>query len=187
MKKLISLMLVLAMSVSLFAGISVSAAETVSSELAAITNISLHVGTDPSQRNLTWFSTSAEPGKIVWAKAEDLVDGAIPADAASAVATRDTQDYTHKAGYHNNKVVITNLEPETKYYYQLSNGSTVSEMYSFTTGDDSSTFSFAFIGDAQLGAGQGGVTNGELGWARTANQIATAAEFAGNRLYGKCG
>ncbi len=179
MKKVLSFVLVFAMLASLLTGVSVSAAETVNEELVAITNISLHVGADSSMRNLTWFSTSAEPGKIVWAKAEDLVDGAIPADAASAVATRDTEEYSHKAGYHNNKVVITNLEPETEYYYQLSNGSTVSEMYSFTTGDDSSSFSFAFIGDAQIGAGQGGITNGELGWTRTLNQIATATEFEG--------
>lgn len=180
MKRFISLLLTLAMVCSLVVTVPVWA-ETAEESIALdeITNISLHVGADPGQRNLTWFSTSAEPGMIVWAKAEDLVDGAIPADAESAVATRDTEEYTHKAGYHNNKVVITNLEPETKYYYQLSNGNSVSEMYSFTTGADSSTFSFAFIGDSQIGAGQGGITNGELGWARTVNQIATATEFSG--------
>ncbi len=180
MKKFMSLLLTFAMVCSLVVSVPVWADTTEeSATLPVITNISLHIGADPSQRNLSWFSTDETIGVVAWAKAEELVDGAIPADADSVIASRDVEGYSHKASYYHNKAVISGLEPNTVYYYQLKNGADASEMYSFTTGDTGSSFSFAFIADAQIGSGTGGVTNGDLGWARTVNQIANSDEFAG--------
>ena len=89
-----------------------------------ITNVVMQLGADESQRNFTWFSLKEDAGKLTYAKAEDFVDGAFPSDATVITATRDSAEgeYSLKAYYYNNKATITGLEPNTLYYYQLSNG-----------------------------------------------------------------
>lgn len=46
-----------------------------------------------------------------------------------------------------------NLDENTEYVYRVVNGETVSEEYTFQTGDFDGAFSFAFVGDPQIGAG----------------------------------
>lgn len=126
--------------------------------LAPITNIFMQLGGDITQRNYTWFSTSTETGYITIAKASDMVDGAFPADATKVAATRDVTSYTFrdgvtyafKEGYVNNKATVTDLVPGETYCYQLSNGTDKSKIYTFTIGEATNEFSFAFITDTQL-------------------------------------
>ena len=78
MKKLISLMLTLAMVCSLFAvPVTVSAAATTPIEQEAVppefTNIAMLLGEDITQRNFTWFSTDSGEGRITYEKVDCLV------------------------------------------------------------------------------------------------------------------
>ncbi len=145
----------------------------------SITNIVMQLGSNLNERNFTWFSTSSETGYITYATADELVDGKLPADAAKVAATRDGDGVSLKAGYYNNKTTITDLVPGATYYYQLSNGTDVTDMYSFKVGEESSSFSFAYIGDSQMAAGSLGVPQNALDWQRTINQLTTDPAFEG--------
>ncbi len=153
----------------------------------SITNIVMQLGGNITERNFTWFSTSSDTGYLTYAKADELVDGAIPATAAKITATRDGSGVSLKAGYYNNKATIKDLEPGETYYYQLINGTDVSEMFSFEMGEESSTFSFAYIGDAQMGAGSLGVPQNTLDWERTLNQLTTDPAFEGIEFMASAG
>lgn len=151
-----------------------------------ITNVVMQLGADESQRNFTWFSLSADDGKLTYAKADDLVDGAFPSDAAVIGATRDSADgeYSLKAYYYNNKATITGLEPDTLYYYQLSNGTDKTEMIPFTTASDGSSFSFAFGGDAQVGGSEYVDYAKETEtWGRSVKQMVQDPAFSGIEFF----
>ncbi len=153
-------------------------AEAEEATSAAITDIVMQPGSSLSERNFTWFSTSSETGYITYAAADELVDGKIPETATKIAASRDGSGVSLKAGYYNNKATIEGLEPGTTYYYQLSNGTDVSEMFPFTVGEESSSFSFIYYGDTQIGANQLTVSEAGDAWERTLNQFATDPVFA---------
>jgi len=85
-----------------------------------------------------------------------------------------------KEGYFNNKATITGLEPGCEYSYQLSNGTDVSEIYTFKVGEESSSFSFAFLGDTQIG-GYSAEETARLGarWGLTLDQLTASPVFEG--------
>ncbi len=166
MLRILSLLLVLVFLLPC----AVSAAEE---NVPAFTNIVLQLGADESKLNFTWYSLDDGEGTITYAKATDLVDGAFPSDASVATAARTA---SVKKGYYANKATIEGLLPETEYVYQLANGADKSDMIPFTTGK-SGDFSFAVVGDMQIGAGELGVEQNELDWSRTLNQLVTANEF----------
>ncbi len=151
-----------------------------------ITNVVMQLGADESQRNFTWFSLKEDAGKLTYAKAEDLVDGAFPNNATVLTATRDSAEgeYSLKAFYYNNKTTITGLEPNTKYYYQISNGTDKTDMIPFTTGTDGSSFSFAFGGDAQVGGSEYVDYDKEIEtWGRSVKQMVNESEFSGIEFF----
>ena len=135
-------------SVSHPKGVDAVAEKLAPTAAAPQTNILLQPGANKSEMNFTWFSQSQEQGVIKYAKESELVGGELPENAASVTATRG--DYDKKAGYVNNKATITDLKPDTTYYYQLINGNDKTELKSFKTGADGD-FSFAFVGDPQIG------------------------------------
>ena len=125
-------------------------------------SVFLTLGSDESSRGLTWYADTEEAGQVQYAKAADMVNGEFPAEYtavdASAVPTNDE-------GFYSNQAVLSNLEENTEYVYRVVNGDTVSRTYSFETGDFNSSFSFAFVGDPQIGAG---TTPEDIeGWKRT--------------------
>jgi len=88
-----------------------------------IKNIAFELGADSTQRNVTWLSKSNAAGVITWQKANELIDGNFTSSAKTATTTRDDWTYQYTGyEYYNNKGVLTVLEPNTKYFYQLSNG-----------------------------------------------------------------
>ncbi len=149
----------------------------------AFTNTVMHLGSDLSERIFTWFSLDNGAGKVTYAKYADLIDGKLPANAKVANASRDHEDteYSFKEYYYNNKATITGLEPDTKYCYQFSNGEEKSELYTFTTGDDDSSFSFVFAGDPQIGRNEAtpDLKDEHAIWGRTLKQMANDPRFAG--------
>ena len=113
-------------------------------------SVFLTLGSDESSRGLTWYADTEEAGQVQYAKAADMVNGEFPAEYttvdASAIPTNDE-------GFYSNQAVLSSLEENTEYVYRVVNGDTVSRTYSFETGDFDSSFSFAFVGDPQIGAG----------------------------------
>ena len=128
-------------------------------------NISLSMGADESQMGFTWYS---------------MLDG----DASLALATNDAmtdaQTYpvtpaTANDGQQSCQVTVTGLQPGTTYYYQLTNAGQKSDVYSFTT-DDGGAFSFAYVGDPQIGAGS--TQSDILGWDKTLGLIRSNSDFS---------
>lgn len=138
----------------------------------AQSDISLSMGADETQMNFTWYAPSNEAGVLLLAKNADVVDGVMPETAAAFQATATGAN----DGQYSNQVTVTGLEAGVTYAYQLVNGEDRSEIHTFTTGSKGA-FSFAYVGDPQIGAG-GNVVNDTNGWANTLNQVATSDIFS---------
>ncbi len=147
--------------------------EAVEEAVVEQTNISLSVGSDETERNLTWYASTDGTGYLYVAKESELVDGEMPF-AATVYGAAGTS--TGKSGYYSYQTTMTNLEYSTTYAYQIVNGDTKSEIYTFTTGSEGN-FSFAFVGDPQIGAGS---TASDIeGWANTLSIVANNSAFEG--------
>ena len=167
MKKFLCFLLAFLLLASLIP--AASAAETSS----ALTDISLTVGADESRMNFTWYAPVPDPGQLLIAKEDALVDGQMPPDAvrypAAAVKAND-------GDYYSNQASASGLEPETAYAYQMVNGTLCSEIGRFTTGSVGA-FSFAFVGDPQIGAGDD--LAGDIAqWANTLEVLAENEVFS---------
>ncbi len=125
------------------------------------TDIALSVGSDETERNLVWYSTSSEPGKVrLWVDQKAMEY--LGTYTASVSKASDGEYYVHR-------ITLRNLLPELDFVYQLINEETESPLYSFSTysmGD----FSFAFAGDPQLGESKD-TSKDRAGWALTLDRI----------------
>ena len=128
-------------------------------------NISLSMGADESQIGFTWYSMLAGEASLAIA-ANDAMTGAQTYAVTPATANDGQQSC---------QVTVTDLQPGTTYYYQLTNAGQKSDVYSFTT-DDGGAFSFAYVGDPQIGAGS--TQSDILGWDKTLNLIRSDKNFS---------
>jgi phosphodiesterase/alkaline phosphatase D-like protein len=101
--------------------------------------IIMFVGSDESQRNFSWYTADENVPEVI-----------ISADTsfADAVSFKGTAVKASEGDYAN-KVTVTGLEADITYYYQCVSGSFISEVYSFTTADDSS-FSAMYVTDIHI-------------------------------------
>ena len=131
-------------------------------------NISIAVGATESELGFSWFYPAEADGRLIYAKAADLVDGKMPEDATvievEGVLANDLDEYS----YH---VDVKGLEPETEYAYQLVNNDDYDDIRTFTTGAKDE-FSFVFLGDPQVDAEY------EM-WDNSLNIIDSRPEFDG--------
>jgi hypothetical protein len=139
-----------------------------------LSDVNLSMGADNSQMNLTWYATQEEAGSVLVAKQSQLVDGAMPENAAKFDATSTP---ANESGKWSNQATITGLEPGTVYAYQLVNGEEKSDVATFTTATNGA-FSFAFAGDPQIGA-SGNADSDTQGWDKTLGIIADSTQFDG--------
>ena len=102
------------------------------------TQVSMSPGADETKMNFAWYSKEGEETGLVYGTSSDLSDG------QSAEITQTSA----QEGYLSNKTTLENLQPGTTYYYQVEG----KEIESFTTDDDTSDFSFIFVGDPQIGS-----------------------------------
>lgn len=102
------------------------------------TQVSMSPGADETQMNFAWYSKNGEAAEFIYGTDADFSDGKSVKPAQSAAQT----------GYTSNKVTLKDLQPGITYYYQISG----KEIASFTTDDDTSDFSFIFVGDPQIGS-----------------------------------
>ena len=102
------------------------------------TQVSMSPGSDETQMNFAWYSKEGEPAGFVYGTNSDLSGGQSAEITQTAAQT----------GYVSNKVTLEGLQLGTTYYYQVEG----KEIESFTTDDDTSSFSFVFVGDPQIGS-----------------------------------
>lgn len=107
------------------------------------TIVSLTPGSDESQMNFAWYSKQGDEVTFKYGKQKDLSDAATIKVSQTETGQVDNEGIF----YVSNKVVITGLEADTVYYYQVSG----KNIESFTTGNTDS-FTFAFVGDPQIGS-----------------------------------
>ncbi len=140
----------------------------------SFTDVLLSVGANNTQMNATWYAAQEGAGYVLVAKQSQLVDGAMPENAAKFDATSTP---ANESGKWSNQATITGLEPGTVYAYQLVNGEEKSDVATFTTATNGA-FSFAFAGDPQIGA-SGNADSDTQGWDKTLGIIADSTQFDG--------
>ncbi|MCD8327145.1 MAG: metallophosphoesterase [Lachnospiraceae bacterium] len=138
-------------------------------------SISLSVGLDETQRNFTWYAQTSGTGTLYLAKNSEVTGDTMPENAAAYSVTGE--EATNKSGYYSYQTTVTGLEANTTYAYQLENNGSKSAIYTFTTGSNDGTFSFAMVGDPQIGAG---TTATDIeGWDNTLNIVENSSIFSG--------
>ena len=140
----------------------------------SFTDVLLSVGANNTQMNATWYAAQEGAGHVLVAKQSQLVNGAMPENAAKFDATSTP---ANESGKWSNQATITGLEPGTVYAYQLVNGEEKSDVATFTTATNGA-FSFAFAGDPQIGA-SGNADRDTQGWDKTLGIIADSTQFDG--------
>ena len=124
--------------------------------------ISLGVWNDETQTAVTWYSSIGEDGKVRIAEKADMDGDSFPEQAFQFAAERAE---ANDAGFYSFQAVMTGLEPDTDYVYQVGAGETWSDIYEFTTRDYENGFNFLLAGDPQIGAGS---TDTDIkGWQNT--------------------
>ena len=120
---------------------------TKSSAANRFSDVSLTVGADETQRNITWYSTSAIGGGVYYAPASEMINGAFPTEAKFVTTTAEAA--TNKPGYYSHKATLTVLTPDTDYVLRLYIDGKYSDLYYFST-DALGDFQFTFVGDPQI-------------------------------------
>ena len=120
---------------------------TKSSAANPFSDVSLTVGADETQRNITWYSTSAIGGGVYYAPASEMVNGAFPTEAKFVTTT--AMAASNKPGYYSHKATLSGLTPDTDYVLRLYIDGKYSDLYYFST-DALGDFQFTFVGDPQI-------------------------------------
>ena len=157
-------------------GFAFAASPAVADAPAVVSGVILGVGSDASQRIVTWYSSADTAQAVQLAPTASLVNGAFPADAVSFAATGGVNVTT---GY-NRHATITGLQENTQYSYRVGAEGSWSPAYSFATQSFSGDYDFLFFGDPQIGSSGDEAKDG-AGWADTLN-VALAANPAAELL-----
>lgn len=148
MKRFLSFLTALALGVSIFIAPTSIFAD---SKTAGATNL-------PDQIRLTWTQDPTTTQTITWRTDTTVNSGQVQygkdpllKDAKTIDAT--VQKFSSDLGDMNiHSATLTDLEPETKYYYRVGYGNNFSSIYSFTTeAKDTNSFKFLIFGDSQSG------------------------------------
>ncbi len=144
-----------------FALNSLTATQTSATNL--FSDVSLTVGSDETQRNITWYSSVARGGGVYYAPTSEMSNGAFPTEAKFSTATATVT--ANKPGYYSHKATLTDLTPDTDYVLRLYIDGEYSDLYYFST-DALGDFQFTFVGDPQIER----ASHGES-WIDTLNKI----------------
>ena len=131
--------------VSLFAPVTVAVDATAQDDAVntKISRIVLGIGSDATEANLAWQSKTNEMQYLEYWPADN------PDDVTSVESPRGPYN---AAIFYPHEATMTGLEPETEYVYRVGNDDRGwSEERTFTTGEDSDTWNFLAMADAQIG------------------------------------
>lgn len=136
--------------------------EAADDEAAGQSSILLGVGSDQSERNLSWFTDSGVDESVQIAQGEhsELPEDAQTFEQTERGASDDGEnDYVH--------ATVTGLEADTTYSYRVgSDEGGWSDVMTFVNHDEDLEHSFTFIGDAQIGS-SGDIESDGNGWQTT--------------------
>lgn len=128
--------------------------------------LSVTVGAEEDEVNLTWYSPSEVTGQVLWTTSDDEdFENAMTFDAASTTASEVT------SGYYINHATVSGLAAETDYIYKVGNEDGMSPSYSYTTPAYSDSFRFTVLGDPQLGKPVDELDNQKTTFKRVLNKI----------------
>ncbi|MBU5626655.1 phosphodiester glycosidase family protein [Oscillibacter sp. MSJ-2] len=137
---------------------------------ADVKNIALTVGTDETERRLSWYTDSTNAGEVQLAPASAMTGGEFPGQCESFASVGKPSSL---AGYYSNQATLTGLDANTEYVYRVGNSDGWSDTYAFTTGSfDEGDVSFLFAGDPQIGS-SGNVGSDVTGWTTSLNKAAS--------------
>lgn len=128
-------------------------------------SIFLTVGNDTSSQGITWYADTETAGEVQYAvkTGDTFPENYLTVPASSTAA--------NEKGFYSNQAVLTGLLPDKEYVYRVKNGDTISDIYSFTSGNNDGSYEFAFVGDSQIGAGS---TDSDIeGWNETLKTISS--------------
>ncbi|MDX3070929.1 fibronectin type III domain-containing protein [Streptomyces sp. NPDC088354] len=151
----------LGLSVALGSGLATPAN---AADTSTITGIVLGVGSNESQRTVTWYSSADTAQKVQVVPTAQLVNGEFPADAATFDAIGAANIAT--SGGFNRHATITGLKENTAYSYRVGTEGSWSTAYSFKTQDFEGDYDFLFYGDPQIGS-SGNLASDQAGWQDT--------------------
>ena len=121
------------------------------------TDLVVNIGATEDSISIVWYDTTETAGVLTF--------GGTDYTAETEASSRD--------GYTINRVTIDGLTASTDYNYYITSGDgSVSEEYSYTTQTfgDGETFSFAIVGDPQIGA-SGSTDSDTEGWTAAVDAI----------------
>ena len=108
-------------------------------------HVSMTPGVDETQLNYAWYSHTAETPVVRIATKQNM-DGAKEFNGTQTGAVT-----VGNVKYYSNKVTVTDLKENTRYYYQVFQNGKWQDAQTYTTKSFSS-FSFLYVGDPQIGA-----------------------------------
>ena len=120
---------------------------TKTSSANPFSDVSLTVGADETQRNITWYSTYAIGGGVYYAPTSEMINGTFPTEAKFVTTT--AMAASNKPGYYSHKATLSGLTPDTDYVLRLYIDGKYSDLYYFST-DALGDFQFTFVGDPQI-------------------------------------
>ncbi|MGY5050721.1 fibronectin type III domain-containing protein [Streptomyces sp. 900105755] len=131
---------------------------------ATLSGIVLGVGSNESQRTVTWYSATDTAQKVQVVPTAQLVNGEFPAGAATFDAL-GAANIASSGGF-NRHATITGLKENTAYSYRVGSEGNWSSAYSFKTQDFEGDYDFLFYGDPQIGS-SGDLAQDQAGWQDT--------------------
>jgi len=119
-------------------------------ETTGLKYLSVEVGATQTDRNFVWYSKSANAGMVLMQEASTMeINTFYTSNSVSA----ETKESKTEEGYYVNKATISNLKPNTTYHYVVGNADGWSPIYTYKTSSFDTSFSFAAIGDPEMGIG----------------------------------
>jgi len=137
---------------------------------AELSDLVMTIGSDETERGVTWYSDIDSPQALQVAKASDMTGTEFPTTATTFPAAGSLTS----SGEQRRSATMTGLAENTDYVYRVGNVTNGwSDTESFSTQTFSGDYDFLFVGDPQIGA-SGNVANDQAGWVDTMN-VAEAA------------
>lgn len=131
--------------------------ETVKSDK---TYVSLTPGADETELNFAWYSQGTQDAKVKFSTNADM-------SGAKEFTGNTTNINSVETGYYSNKVTVTGLKENTKYYYQVCKSGEWQAPEEYQT-RSFSNYSFLYVGDPQIGA-SGSNENDSSSWNNVLN------------------
>lgn len=135
-----------------------------------ISDLTFAPGSSASELNFNWYTdNSSGEAEVQLAKKSDYSGSSFPEAKAKTFGGKQLTGNNNNIA---NKVTVTGLSPNTEYVYRVGNGISWSQIYNYST-EDNSSYNFLMAGDPQIGA-SGDIQRDKNGWLNTMNKASQA-------------